>query len=138
MTDPSPVPVSARTRNPTVLWICAGLAVALLLAVGFVMVLAAVTSDDGESAMSDASELTCSRIDDHTYKARLTVHNTSDQMRDYTITVKFQRSDGSQITRASSTIRELDAKGVRVLEFTTAIRNPELLFGCEVVAVQRF
>ncbi|HVE27791.1 MAG TPA: hypothetical protein VNC22_20435 [Sporichthya sp.] len=143
MTDPSvPIPgvqtPPPRTSNSTILWICGGLAVLLVVAFGFVAFLAAATSGSNDSAAAaDVGTPDCHhKSGSREYTATVTVTNSTDKPRDYTVTVAFLREDKSEITTGTGRINRLQpGKSSRVEAVGRA--DSEFLISCEVDSVRR-
>ena len=147
--SPQPVATSAaptppgppRTKNSTILWIAGALCVGLLLMFGFVRFLAnASNSPDtaNNPAAADVSKPTCGhKSGSRDYVATMTVTNSTDRARDYTITVAFLGGGGSQITTAIARVADLKPGQSAQAEAIGLVRESSLLSGCEVTTVRR-
>lgn len=138
-------PGPPRTKNSTILWICAGLVGGLLLMGGFVAALSNATSTSGggadpdtQTAAADVSKPDCSHPSgSRQYIATMTVKNSTDRVHDYTITVAFLGGGGSQITTATARVADLKPGQSASAEAVGVVRESQLLNGCEVTTVRR-
>lgn len=135
-------PEPVRTKNSTILWICAGLVGGLLLMGGFVAVLANGANSDGGAGDADPAAADVSKPDcrhpsgSRQFIAVMRVTNSTDRIRSYSITVAFLRQDGSQITTATTRVTDLKP-GQGATAEAVGLRESELLYGCEVTTVRR-
>ena len=149
MTDPS-VPTlgqmmpQPRKTNNGLMWVILGCSAAVLFFVSAFVFLQFIrpgldlgSGSSGGSAASDVGTPTCSHPSGtRDYLATVTVTNSTDRPRDYTVTVVFLRGDKTEITTGTGHVNRLQpGKSFKVEVSGRAA--PEFLGTCEVDSVRR-
>lgn len=146
MTDPSvPNPGRApRKTNNGLMWVILGCSAAVLFFVSAFVFLNFIrpgmdlgSGSSGGSAASDVGTPNCSHPSGtRDYLATVTVTNSTDRPRDYTVTVAFLRGDKTEITTGTGHVNRLQpGKSFKVEVNGRAA--PEFLGTCEVDSVRR-